>query len=151
MAGKKLKRQEGEKKRRKCKQQITFHCSWVFWSRHYHSPCFRVSVYWCMYSVITSEMRLYDGNWWQPVVIFRWLMMQASARGNRSKQLIYMARHNSPSSFSGSSSEECFCVCVCLLKREAQRGNRGLCEWYILNATQTPSSAANARITTLIF
>lgn len=45
-----------------------------------------------MYSVINSEMRLYDGNWLQPVVIFRRLMMRASVRGNRSKQLIYMAR-----------------------------------------------------------
>lgn len=65
---------------------------------------FRVSVYWFMYSVITSEMRLYDGNWWQPVVIFRWLMMRASLRGNRSKQLIYTARHNSHSSVSRSNS-----------------------------------------------
>lgn len=70
-------------------------------------------------------MRLYDGNWWQPVVIFRWLMMWVSAGGNRSKQLIYMVRHNSPSSFSSSNSEKCLfflcvhlCACACLVVRE---------------------------------
>lgn len=73
---------------------------------------FRVSVYWFMYSVITSEMRLYDGNWWQPVVIFRWLMMRASLRGNRSKQLIYTARHNSHSSVSRSNSGKMVSICV---------------------------------------
>lgn len=45
------------------------------------SSSFRIWVYWFMYSIITNEMRLYDGNWWQPVVIRRWLMMWASAGG----------------------------------------------------------------------
>lgn len=40
-------------------------------------------------------------------------MMWASAGGNRSKQLIYMVRHNSPSSFSSSNSEKFFFLCVC--------------------------------------
>lgn len=86
---------------------------------------FKVSVYWCMYSAITNEMRLYDGNWWQPVVIFRWLMMRATMRRNRSKQLIYMARHNSHSSVSSSNSEKCLFVCLraceCLFGRERER------------------------------
>ena len=105
---------------------------------------FRVSVYWFMYSVITSEMRLYDGNWWQPVVIFRWLMMRASLRGNRSKQLIYTARHNSHSSVSRPNSGKRWCLFVCSRacghlfggERAGRRGNRGLCSWYVLNATQ---------------
>lgn len=78
-----------------------------------------------MYSVITSEMRLYDGNWWQPVVIFRQLMMRASVRGNRSKQLIYMVRHNSPSSVSSSESVSlCFLALVCLVAKECTREER---------------------------
>lgn len=79
-----------------------------------------------MHSVITSEMRLYDGNWWQPVVIFRWLMMRVSVRGNRSKQLIYMAKHNSHSSVSRS--QKCFlCVFVCtrVFGREKERAQGG--------------------------
>lgn len=73
------------------------------------------SVCWCMYSVITSEMRLYDGNWWQPVVLFRWLMMRVSLRGSRSKQLIYTVRHSSQRSILRSNSLKVFlCVLMCM-------------------------------------
>lgn len=40
------------------------------------------------------KMKSYDWNWWQLVVIFRWLMMWVSLRGNRSKQLICTARQS---------------------------------------------------------
>lgn len=61
--------------------------------------------------------------------------MRATMRGNRSKQLIYMARHNSHGSVSSSNSEVFICVlaCECLFGRErAQKGevqgeNGGLC------------------------
>lgn len=84
-----------------------------------------------MYTVITSEMRLYDRNWWQPVVIFRWLMMQASVRGNRSKQFTQQGTIVvAPSPAPTESVSPCARVHVgfCLAKRErAQGGNGGLC------------------------
>lgn len=40
------------------------------------------------------KMKRYDWNWWQPVVILRWLMMRVSLRGSRSKQLICTARQS---------------------------------------------------------
>lgn len=121
---------------------------------------FRVSVYWFMYSVITSEMRLYDGNWWQPVVIFRWLMMRASLRGNRSKQLIYTARHNSHSSVSRSNSGKRQCLFVCSracghLFGGERADRRGGTEAFVADMFRTPHrtplSVADALFVTCFF
>lgn len=102
-------------------------------SCHNSASCLWVSVYWCAYSVITTEMRLCDGNWCQPVVIFRWLMMRAIVRRNRSKQLIYTAQHNSPSSISQLRLEKCFfAACVCWFRVSTQKG-RGVTEAFVLN------------------